>query len=391
LFERGRQIQFKMKSFANKKILVAFPFAKNPGGMDLIMADIVRILAENRARMAIATVFRRDLKTIFQKYFGIKVRKKIKHYYLFPNLSGYFNPLNPLLLGLACKKAIKGFRPDIICIGEYSYEVLAKSRAKLIRYTFEPVLLDQIVTQKVVKLSPVERVYGHYIKAIAKIAYSDRVNFDRVIYISSWAMKLAATKNLADQIIYPPVSLNKFRAREKEDLITCIGAFSPKKRYELFLEAISKCKEDFEVAICGSLPDNRCPYFVSLLNKIKKLKLEEKVKLYPNLSLEKLEKIISTSKICLSHIEYFGIAVVEQMAAGIVPIVYQKGALWDDVVEHGKYGFGFQNKKGLAIIIDNLIADPKFWNKWSKIARNRAKYFSSLKFQREIEGLFNSV
>jgi len=355
------------------------------------MADIVRISVDEGAEVAVTSVFRRDLGSAFKKFFGIELKGGTKYYSLFPNLSTYFNLLNPLLLGVACGKAIKKFKPDIICIGEYSYKVLSKSGAKLIRYTFEPLLLDQVSTKKTVKLSLVERIYGRYITAISKIAFSDKVKFDRVIYISTWAKKLTGAMKPYDQIIYPPVNINKFKAKNKEDIITCLGLFSPKKRYELFLKGISECKKDFRVAICGSLPGNRKSYFHSLEKMVEDLGLGEKVKLYPNIPFEKLVEIISSSKICLSHIEYFGIAVVEEMAAGVVPIVYRDGALWDDVVLKGKYGFGFSTEKELSEIIDKIISNQKLWSKWSRIARERAKYFSREKFACEIIKLFESV
>ena len=79
------------------------------------------------------------------------------------------------------------------------------------------------------------------------------------------------------------------------------------------------------------------------------------------------------------------------MAAGVVPIVYRDGALWDDVVLKGKYGFGFSTEKELSEIIDKIISNQKLWSKWSRIARERAKYFSREKFACEIIKLFESV
>lgn len=62
-----------------------------------------------------------------------------------------------------------------------------------------------------------------------------------------------------------------------------------------------------------------------------------------NLGEEMKLNLMSRAKICIHPMKYehFGIAVVEAMAVGLISIVHKYSGAQSDIVNFGKYGFGF--------------------------------------------------
>ncbi len=77
--------------------------------------------------------------------------------------------------------------------------------------------------------------------------------------------------------------------------------------------------------------------------------------------------------------EHFGIAVVEAMAAGIVPIVF--GAAGPaEIVRHGVDGYHWNTVDELIEITERIAADHAEWKQLSESARSRAQQYSDSAF-----------
>jgi glycosyltransferase involved in cell wall biosynthesis len=79
--------------------------------------------------------------------------------------------------------------------------------------------------------------------------------------------------------------------------------------------------------------------------------------------------------------EHFGIATVEAMAAGCVPVVINKGAQ-PEIVEHGVSGFVWNTLEELTGYTRRLAQDEPLWARMSGEARARARLFSRENFVR---------
>ena len=88
--------------------------------------------------------------------------------------------------------------------------------------------------------------------------------------------------------------------------------------------------------------------------------------------------------------EHFGIAVVEAMAAGAVPIVF--GAAGPaEIVRHGVDGFHWHTPEDLVRFTRQLIADPKLLATMAQSAQQRAREFSSERFSDELRAAVAAV
>jgi glycosyltransferase involved in cell wall biosynthesis len=77
--------------------------------------------------------------------------------------------------------------------------------------------------------------------------------------------------------------------------------------------------------------------------------------------------------------EHFGIATVEAMAAGCVPVVINKGGQ-TEIVRHGETGFLWNTLAELKSYTQRLVDDTLLWQRMSTAARQRAQGFARGRF-----------
>jgi GT2 family glycosyltransferase/glycosyltransferase involved in cell wall biosynthesis/ubiquinone/menaquinone biosynthesis C-methylase UbiE len=73
--------------------------------------------------------------------------------------------------------------------------------------------------------------------------------------------------------------------------------------------------------------------------------------------------------------EHFGIVILEGMASGAVPVVYNSGGP-PEIITNGKDGFLFDTLEEMVEDTWQLATEPERWRKMSMTARERAGYFS---------------
>jgi len=213
-------------------------------------------------------------------------------------------------------------------------------------------------------------------------------------FTKNWLKKLW---KVDAKVIYPFVEIPKKIARRKENIILSTGRLNPDKNYEFVINCFKKIYDsgikDYRCIIVGAVNKESLAYYE---------KLEEMIRGYPitiitNLDNEKIGAFYSKSKIFLmakgidvdenkypTLLENFGMAPVEAMAHGCVPVVLNKGG-YKETVENGKSGFLFNNESEAIEKLKLLIQNEKLRERMSKNARKRAKKFSLERMQREID------
>mgnify|MGYP001773164643 CR=1 FL=1 len=85
------------------------------------------------------------------------------------------------------------------------------------------------------------------------------------------------------------------------------------------------------------------------------------VTIIPNISDDVKRELLCRAKAILhTHpAEHFGIAIVEAMSTGAVPIVHRDGGAWIDIVEEGKYGYGYSTINDAVDAVINAITMNK--------------------------------
>lgn len=91
-----------------------------------------------------------------------------------------------------------------------------------------------------------------------------------------------------------------------------------------------------------------------------------------------------------ASMEHFGIAVVEAMSAGAVPLCYDRGGP-REIVRNGESGFLVRDVGELGMYTTLLAAHPRLRERMSASAQERAAAFSRQAFDEQLTGFFRSV
>jgi alpha-1,2-mannosyltransferase len=150
------------------------------------------------------------------------------------------------------------------------------------------------------------------------------------------------------KIIYPPCSTEKLveesllNKGERSNDIVVLAQFRPEKRHDLVIEEFSKYlskkpANPLNLILVGSIRNDQDKLYVKSLEELaKKVSIpEDKVTFVLNAPFSKVTEILNKATFGLNAMwnEHFGIAVVEYMANGLIPVVHASaGPLLDIVV-----------------------------------------------------------
>ncbi|MEX2028044.1 MAG: glycosyltransferase family 4 protein [Candidatus Curtissbacteria bacterium] len=201
-------------------------------------------------------------------------------------------------------------------------------------------------------------------------------------------------------VIYPPVDVYAIKPGEKEKLIISVGRFSahqlhPKKQdvlIEVFKE-LSKKAKGWRLVLAGQAKKEDERY----LRQLKKTCRGFAIKIEENMSIERLRATYASASIYWhatgfgedelknpEKMEHFGIATVEAQAAGVVPVVINKGGQ-KEIVEDSKNGLLWTTKAQLYDQTLKLIDSPDLLKKLSIASVKNSRRFDQEKFFRQYE------
>jgi glycosyltransferase involved in cell wall biosynthesis len=165
-------------------------------------------------------------------------------------------------------------------------------------------------------------------------------------------------------LLNPPVASSNINTLwrnshvKKEDLIVCIGWFEPVKGVSDVVHAFSLIKDEprCRLRLIGFKGDES--YLRELEKIIAVSGTKDRVELFLNAKRDTLIDSLLRAKVIVHPAlrEHFGIAVVEGMAAGCIPIVRRGfNGPWMEIVQESKYGLGFETVEELSSAIRKAI------------------------------------
>jgi glycosyltransferase involved in cell wall biosynthesis len=123
-----------------------------------------------------------------------------------------------------------------------------------------------------------------------------------------------------------------------------------------------------------------------------KLRLRN-VELKPNLPRSQLRELLSKALFYLhpEFTEHFGIAVIEAMSAGCIPIVYRDGGAWHDAVSKVSEKLGYSNIGDVPKIVRQIEKERQLQEELRKRSIEVSKTFSYDNFKRSIVEKINYI
>jgi glycosyltransferase involved in cell wall biosynthesis len=203
--------------------------------------------------------------------------------------------------------------------------------------------------------------------------------------------------NVKPLVVYPPVDVENYlplsRNENRKNIVLTISRLEEGKGLDL-IPYIAARVENARFVIIGSLASQQ--YILYLRHIIKSLGVEDRIAIIPNVNRNVKENLLSTAKIYLHprKYEYFGIAIVEAMAAGLIPLVHKSGAPWIDILnqEEGIYGYSYEDIVSCANYVTEIIDNySKMREEIIQNVAERSKLFSSETFRKNIRSIIQKL
>jgi glycosyltransferase involved in cell wall biosynthesis len=194
--------------------------------------------------------------------------------------------------------------------------------------------------------------------------------------------------------IYPPVSVNEFKPKRKQNVICYVGRFSEltqHKRQDVLIEvfkAFYKKNKSWKLVLAGGVEVGNN----GLTDKLEKLAKGYPVEVLESPSFAEVKTLMGLSKMFWSasgygvdeninpkKVEHFGITVVEAMAAKAIPLVINKGG-HKEIVSDGTDGYLWNKKSELLEVAERLSSDATLVREVSIKAQHKSKEFSDERF-----------
>ena len=215
-------------------------------------------------------------------------------------------------------------------------------------------------------------------------------------------------QHLSTLVIHPPAEDWALPPVSRATDILTIGRFNwmgHKKNQDMLVEAfediLDLLPKGWRLVLLGKLNDHRdhVQPFQALQRRCRRLP----VAFETNVSEQRKRELLARASLFwhgtglgkeepaeAQQMEHFGIAVVEAMRAGAVPLCYYRGGP-REIVEHGQSGFLYRDIEELKTFTLALVAREAFQNSMRARARERAAQFTRNEFDRALGAFVRSV
>ncbi|SMD30797.1 glycosyltransferase [Picrophilus oshimae] len=224
---------------------------------------------------------------------------------------------------------------------------------------------------KLIKYSKIYKIYNN------GIFY---VNSKYTLSIANKLFPKLDIKPALMKVIYIPVKYKLNNNLINKNIVS-IGRINKDKNYELIID-IAKSLLDYKFYIIGAVNKGDEQYY-NYLMRIKPKNLE----IIPNASDDIKDSILKRCSIYLhaNRKENYGISIIEAMSYGLIPVVPMSGGPWMDIIDMGKYGYGYNNADDAVETIKSIDFSIR-----DKI-KSSMERFSYEKFYIDLEELINIV
>ena len=215
--------------------------------------------------------------------------------------------------------------------------------------------------------------------------------------ISEYARKWTRARwGIDTDLLYPPVDTS-FDQSPKENLVLSVGRFSTCSHSKRQLETMSVFRDMSGTSLqgwsyysVGGLADHGADH--AYFDEVKRIAATCGAQVIPNIPRGELRSLFAKAKIFWHaagyggddgtdpfQAEHFGISTVEAMAAGAVPVVFDKGGQ-SEIVEHARSGYLWRSLAELREYTTRLSEDQGLREQMAAAARHRAARFSQETF-----------
>lgn len=243
-----------------------------------------------------------------------------------------------------------------------------------------------------------------WVRLFSPIAMLKRIRITDFIVNSKFTKKFIDKTFFANaHVVYPSIHIDDYKEKKKDRIILSVGRLTKgmnAKKQEVLIQAFQRMVDDglngWKLVLAGGMLE---------ADKDEEYRIRQMIQGYPielliNISRDALLDLYGKATIYwhatghgedeLKHperVEHFGIATVEAMASGVIPLVFPAGGQ-KEIVEHGISGIFWKSKEELIEKTLSIINDQKKMLFLRKGAMNRAKQFDRNVFYQALDDMF---
>ena len=223
------------------------------------------------------------------------------------------------------KKLIQQYCPDFVLVTGGSSLIPKAASERTIVYVHFPVDIE-VASERYIS-SRFKRVYikpwqfiSNNLDFIKKSTIVTNSYYTRNLVRKAWGVESTVIAPPCPQYSFPIIK------EKKQEVICSLGRFTPEKDYEVILNVARKLS-DKKFELVGSITSDKTEYLNGLIRSA-----PQNVIFHINASIEEKLEVLSRAKVLLHSFvgEHFGIALVEAMSAGILPVTHDSGAAKED-------------------------------------------------------------
>lgn len=287
-----------------------------------------------------------------------------------------FQLMSGKLKAIMARSIIKELSPDMVINLKYLglYEPVEANKSKVVYYVHQafiglkhPIAYYNAFGWKLSK--PYFLLFDHILLRRAKRSF--------ILANSMYTLSCYTKVGAKGSVVYYPCEIDGLGpALSKKNLVVSVGTISPYKQHEDILK-IARLLSDTRFVIIGKLNDRR--YYHKLVKSRPK-----NCSIMVNAPRAIVRDVLAHAKVYIHarQGESFGVAAIEGMASGCVPVVRDSGALRETVIED--VGFRWRSNEEAAEYIKEVLSNEGMRKEKARKSIERAKLFTPEKFENRV-------
>ena len=188
------------------------------------------------------------------------------------------------------------------------------------------------------------------------------------------------------KVLHPSIDPIPYRYEPKNGKVLTVCRLTPEKNLQIINEVLRHIR-----GVRFSVAGGTSPQSSGVMSTLR----SRYVDLYPNPRREEIVGLMKESSVYLSTQpnEAFGMAVLEAMSAGCVPVVYRNGGPWHDILgaEEGEAGYGYTTGREAAERISDVLSDDGVRERLRMNSVRRSGYFTTARFRDGLLGIIEGA
>ncbi|NPB00178.1 MAG: glycosyltransferase family 4 protein [Crenarchaeota archaeon] len=372
------------------RILIIHHSFNSCGGGERVALHLIKLLQDSGYEVMVGTTEKTDW-TYVQNVIGIRLRKIPREYYISPirlrAFGIYQRPLTTLHIARLRDKVdlVVNTHGDVTLlpadITYLHFPVIAYMKLGYLRFYF-----------KYMK-SPFWYLYFRPYYEI-QTRHAKKCFYRSIVVTNSNFSKSIIRKVIGKNsfVVYPPTELHDYikilNMNDREDAVIYIARFSPEKNNHLLVH-IAKELPEYQFYLVGSAHGRGVEYYNYCLKLAERLNVKN-IKIMANVPHETKLKLLASCKVYvhLFPTEHFGIAPLEALASGLVPVVPKLSGTWTDICLSGRFGVGYENLD-VKEVSEKIMEAFERYGKYSKAELlKHLEQFSPETFYRKMRRIF---